>query len=465
MSKGDTTVDDKASDVAEGLKKLLDKLTSEVNDESSVDSKNAVVDELYGAISSPEIADFAVQARSAIDRYRNSMRWLVGAVAAIGAALFGSTAFTDADPFGSTRMLFGLPLASAGLVLILWAASLVFEPEDASLGELAADLEHARRRLGENYDAWASDERAPRLMLKLRPIKSKLSPRMTAMFRLGEIVEGPESTAHLGHSTVKQLIASIGEQTTNSSRKETALSLVSQRRQAEGLRKGLELAETYQKTLLESVGKFEKAMMVEIDDPPVATGASKAAFPSIVAAEIRFLIAMLAKDRKSLEEVTTELQKAQTDLETRDYQLGLDLLHRDLVLFESGVAQLRGKFNLSRRALLCGAILTLTGTMLYISGIKSAADDSNGQSIRIGTMTVRAGTKASDSFEGKPNCLGTPLQVIFRGAATPSLAEKFEITVADPSECRGDYAIPGDRAQGDVELNIAPAVSLAAGAS
>jgi len=52
-----------------------------------------------------------------------------------------------------------------------------------------------------------------------------------------------------------------------------------------------------------------------------------------------------------------------------DSRLGVHLFHRDIIIEESGVTQLRGTFQLSRRVLVFGAVLTALGATLYALGL------------------------------------------------------------------------------------------------
>ncbi len=434
--------DQRTKAAADGLKKLLDVLAPEVKptDEAAQPKDAPVVDELYGAISSDEITRFADVARTAVERYRNSMRWLVAAVAAIGLALFGSTAFAEGNPFSSPEGWIGLALASTGLVLILTAATLVFEPEDASLGELAADFARLDRKFENKWSWWR------RVKLRLLPLKLWLLPRFAATWRLKQILHGDECEAHLGpgHETVAALLQSIG--THQRERVNSAKDLSTHRRwmAANGSKRAISSVDlTF---LLETRKGLDKAKTdygQELDQP------------------IAELIGLTKALRDEADREFRELARKQALLDETDHQLGMDLLHRSVVLVESGVAQLRGTFRLSRRCLLFGAILTLLGALLYIVGVKDEdqnEDATTNRHVRAGTLVVARGSPVADELAGK--CVDTSLSVTYFGEATPKVTDSFTVTVTAPEECAGTYTIPGGRNADDARILLAPAVTI-----
>ena len=493
MSEAGTAADDeKAKAAADGLKKILEVLAPEPA-VANAEAPTSVVDELYGAISSADVKDYANQARGAVERYRNSTKWLVGAVAAIGIALFGSTAFTDGDALSTGRGWLGLAVASIGLVLVLWAATLVFEPEDASLGELASDLDRARKKLRKDKNDRTT----------FRKWKAGFSPRLAATYELGEILEGPEWNAHLGHPTVKALIESIGDRISPANgsvlaidqpRREQALDVANRRRAIATDTTVRTLVDARLDKLLEALGNLDAegnttvpptadGATGELSDPDVAftvvtpfgtlvildDGSDTTVPPpesttigSVLACQIATMLAVSATVRANSTTNALGFLEAQSKLETDDYQLGLDLLHRDLVLCESGVAQLRGKFQLSRALLLLGAVLTLFGALLYIAGVKSDGSNSDMTEVRTGTLVVAENTTAADAFEKKPDCVGRELNVLYVGDSTPAQSEEFTVTVNSPDVCRGDYKIPSNRGPTDIDLKLFSAVDVAA---
>lgn len=423
------------SPAASAVKKLLDLLGPEPSPGGEEPPKpGPVVDELYGGISAEDITAYADGARGAAERYRNAMRWLVGAVAAIGIALFGSAAFITGDPLGSGEARWGLALASVGLVGILMAATLVFEPEDASLGELAEDIGRARRKLKRvGWGGWGEWYRKTKLFL---------SPRLAATWRLANILEGEEGSAHLGpgRTTVRKLIESIGE--AEAERAVPAKNLADLRAQLAANVSAREVVAAELKAVLDARSAMDKDAAV----PPPAVDTA---------------IAALLDGATTLRDEATghygQLAAKQTELAGQDHQLGTDLLHRDLVLSESAVAQLRGTFRLSRRLLLIGALLTLVGAIFYISGVKGT-DEPVDQFVRAGTMTVPSASPVADELPGK--CLDEPLSVTYFAKATPRRPDAFEITVTAPADCDGTYEIPAGRSEDDIDLHLEPAVTV-----
>ena len=362
--------DDKVKAAAEGLKKILDVLAPEVKTDEKPGSPRQVIDEIYGGISAEGITDVATQARTAAERYRNSMRWMVGAVAAIGLILFGSTVFTDGNALDSWSGRAALLVAAIGLALILFAATMVFEPEDASLGELADDIDLAQAKLLDGTrPAWWG-------------WKLRLSPRLGAVLRLSKILEGDDASAHLGHPhrTVRALIKSIGDGQ-GATRSLAAKDVATVRRTIVVLDAKRLMVSTELEQLLETRASLDK---------------DEQAFGGKLDPQIETLLDVAQELRRASARALNNLVTAQTTLFDTDHQLGMDLLHRDLVLSESGVAQLRGSFRLSRTYLLIGAVLALFGSMFYLS----SNEDSEGTEtqVRAGTLRVATGTPTADEF-------------------------------------------------------------------
>ncbi len=361
------------------------------------------------------------------------MRWLVGAVAAIGLALFGSTAFTDGNPFGSRHAWVGLALASIGLVLILTAATLVFEPEDASLGELTADFARADMKLLHKHIWW-------------RRLKLWAFPRLAATWRTKQILHGDEHEAHLGpgHKTVKELLQSIS--THQNARVATAKDLANHRRWMTANASKRAIASADLTLLLETRKGLDKAKTdygQELNQP------------------IADLLGLTKALRDEADREFRELASKQSLLDQTDHQLGMDLLHRSVVLTESGVAQLRGTFRLSRRCLLLSAVLTLLGALLYLVGVKNEGERDNTtktQHVRAGTLVVVPGSPVADDFPGK--CVNKDLSVTYFGESTPNATESFKVTVSAPEECAGTYTIPGNRNSEDARIILAPPVTI-----
>lgn len=225
------------------------------------------------------------------------MRWLIAAVAAVGLMLFGSTAFTEGNPLVEWKSSVGILLAAVGLALVLRAATLVFEPEDASLGELAADF----KRVGDCKGWWR-----------------RWGPRTDAMCRLKRIIEHDEKSAHLGypHKTVAELIESIGE----------------------GEKRRTSAARELAKLRLELASAEHDRGFIQDDLATVL--AIKEGLGDKSTQELEDALRQLLKEssavRTKAEELSEKLAGKQSALLRIDQPLGVDLLHRSLVLNEAG---------------------------------------------------------------------------------------------------------------------------------
>lgn len=149
-----------------------------------------------------------------------------------------------------------------------------------------------------------------------------------------------------------------------------------------------------------------------------------------------------------------ELAKAQAELAEVDTQLGLYHDHRDLVLAESAVLQLRGRFRLARRVLAVAAILTLfggTGYALALPGATEKAEQTTAKPPATeqpepayatglpATVLVHEGTTAARELPR--DCTERELEAIWLGKnRVPSNTGPFTVVVTDPA-CTGEIKV------------------------
>jgi hypothetical protein len=160
-----------ASSAIELAKKVLEALTEEAADASEGKGSGSLPDEA----APPDIpTGLPSGGAAAVERYRKTARWVVGAFAAVGVLVFGSLPFANITDEGRDAWLitWGLALAGLGIALAVWAVSRVDEPEDASLGELKGDLPKAS-------DNW-------------------FLPSAQALFKLKTLLEGPDGLNDIG---------------------------------------------------------------------------------------------------------------------------------------------------------------------------------------------------------------------------------------------------------------------------
>lgn len=149
--------------------------------------------------------------------------------------------------------------------------------------------------------------------------------------------------------------------------------------------------------------------------------------------------------RSRASEASKVLKGARDDLASIDSRLAVHLEHRDLVIAEAGVTELRGTFRLARIVLVIGAILTGLGATLYALGLPGA------ESTEVDVMVFTPGVSAPED--------GTPLEmrivgvvgelsecgsrdlagvlVGHRGAST-----EVVVTTPAPADCQGRWLLP-----------------------
>ena len=131
-----------------------------------------------------------------------------------------------------------------------------------------------------------------------------------------------------------------------------------------------------------------------------------------------------------------------------DSRLAVHLQHRDLVIEESGVTQLRGTFRLSRRLLATGAMLTTIGALLFALGLPSAEPSDNGATQ---VMRFTPGVPIPDEGEAiVVQIVGLAGQLEECGAQdldgvlVAGPAEITEVVIGEtaPASCQGEWLLP-----------------------
>jgi hypothetical protein len=119
----------------------------------------------------------------AVDRYRKTAHWVLAAFAAVGVLIFGSLPFADVAEQGHNHLLIvlGVIVAALGIGAAILAVSRVDEPEDASLGELKADLQ-------ELFGDLACKPKQPR----------RWKPRKRALWKLQRELAEDDGPNHVG---------------------------------------------------------------------------------------------------------------------------------------------------------------------------------------------------------------------------------------------------------------------------
>jgi hypothetical protein len=328
----------------------------------------------------------------------------------------------------------GLLLAVAGIVSAVIAVSLVSEPEDASLGELDCDL-RAIQKTDDKGFVWVKG----RPVLTVNKLKAMWNPRLASRIELANIVHGPESSAHLGpnlesnerQASVTNLIKKLGEL-------ESAHAKL-----APVVAKQTVSVESYEKRVADLAKLLEelRRRQTEQEDNKLSTeiGATSSMYSAAAT--------KLDSERATL---TTEKQK----LAEVDNQLKLYHDHRELVLAEAGVMQLRGTFRLARRVLAVAAVLTLFGGTGYALALPSATTSKQSTETPStptppappayatglpATVVIHEGTTAARELPR--DCVDRPLTAIWVGTGrVPATTGPFTAIVTDTT-CTGEIKV------------------------
>ena len=337
---------------------MISKLTDAVEALKNFVAKTAGADEKAeaaprGAV--PENSAAVQMARNARQSYQKTARWMLAAFAAVGVLIFGSLPFAaiaDVElrwPSG-LWLVGGLVLAVAGIVSAVVAVSMVSEPEDASLGELDSDLRSVQKTDDKGF-----------VFVKGKPvittnkIRAWWNPRIACRIELAHILHGPESSAHLGPN-----LATDGRQASITSLIKRLGDLESEHAKLAPVVANLTVSVTsYEKRISDLATLLTELRARRADDPSVEK-------------EIGTTSAMYTAAATKLDSERAALTTRQKELAEIDDQMHMYQDHRSLVLAESGVMQLRGRFRLARRVLAIAAVLTLFGGTGYALALPSA---------------------------------------------------------------------------------------------
>ncbi len=421
----------KLTDAVDAVRKFVEKAAG--NEDKDQQSSGAV----------PGDSAAVQMARNARQSYQKTARWMLAAFAAVGVLIFGSLPFAAIADVrvtwpSSLWLLGGLLLAVAGIVSAVIAVSLVSEPEDASLGELDCDL-RAVQKVDEDGNYVFKDNRMP--VITIPKIRAWWNPRLECRIELANILHGAESAAHLGpnlaegrHATVADLIKRLGEL-----EKEHADRAPAAARQAVVVETLEQRTAAYKELLAEL--RTQQADTTEISAKYTATAAE-------------------------LDTARQELAVAMSALAEADNKLELYQDHRNLVLAESAVMQLRGRFRLARRILAIAAVLTLFGGTGYALALPGATEskEPTAQAPQQktpqpqpatyaaglpATVTIHEGTRPAAELPRE--CVDRELQALWVGdTRIPAPVGPFTALITDPP-CLGQVTVA--RGEGTFSLN------------
>jgi phage host-nuclease inhibitor protein Gam len=419
----------KLTDAAEAMRKFV--ATAAGKDEEEQQPKGAV----------PGNAAAAQLARDARQSYQKTARWMLAAFAAVGVLIFGSLPFAaiaDVELTWPTSLWLvgGLVVAVAGIVTAVISVSLVNEPEDVSLGELDCEL-RAIQKTDDKGFLWVKGHP----VLTVNKLRAKWNPRLASRIEFVNILHGPDSSAHLGPNlaaderpaSVTNLIQKLGDL---ESQHANLAPLVARQTVS---------TESYEKRVDRLAELLEELRKRQAEHPDANLN------NEIGAASAMYAAAATKLDSEQAA-LTTEKQK----LAAIDDQLKLYHDHRDLVLAESGVMQLRGTFRLARRVLAIAAVLTLFGGTAYALSLPGATANAEQPAAAPqpttptpappaystglpATVVVHEGTRAAEELPAE--CVDRELPAIWVGTdRVPATTGPFTVTVTDQS-CTGEITV------------------------
>lgn len=429
-----TSLADAMKKFSEALKALTDAWPGEKEDE---------------ATETPPPTDQAATTLAwARKKYDSLVRWVLACFSAIGLLIFGSVPFVDLTAVDMRWVILGLVLAGLGLGVVVWATTRALEPEDASLGEIKQTLTStvtgsARRqrwrrtfypphkqaerlaqvlsgdeaahfgpgisggdpvantsrlldeiaaaetallaletgwRLAPNPPDLAgtsANEVEAKLKAALRTVIAALAPDHGAdAERIWRLSDGPSRTTAIKGLTGRERTAAVGAWHA------TVVAFVTSLFAPDPAE--LKAADASLKKAIEHLGEAKDALSA--GGTPAPDDVTKAA-EALEAATAAF------------EEGSLPARAAVRRVTDQRAILNNRLMHRDLLIAESGVSQLRGTFRLVRRWLFVGAVLTVTGGMIYAWAVANPAPSGLGMPITI-TMPDSAKTAEELAYCG-----------------------------------------------------------------
>ncbi|MFJ7067809.1 hypothetical protein [Streptomyces sp. NPDC101115] len=389
------------------------------------------------------------QARQAKHSYQATSRWILAAFAVVGLVLFGSLPFANIGKItGADLWLMGVGLvcAAAGIVLAIWAVSIVAEPLDASLGALEQRLgpamkvvKDAKKKRGAAGDADGAGEETP---------PTSWRPRRRAEIQLATMLEGKEKEAHLGPgmASVSALIKELGEL-----EKERLDQATAAARRGEALRAGDAAVSAHLTTLAELRRQADDVGRLDDRSP------NKQRLTDDLNRRIQQESEAYAAAAGERAEQARRYAATDSTLAATQTRLDTYLAHREMVLVQSAMMQMRGTFGLARFLMIFGAALTLVGGTLYAYVLPTeGSQDGSAQSAerQPGTAAEITVNKDTDiAAQLPPSCVGRALKALRIDAKVPPPNGPFEVVVIDPV-CPGTLSVPKD--QGSI---VSPATS------
>lgn len=419
------------AEITEQIRKIVDSPAEAAEEASSAPTG--------GGSDAAAITELATSVRRAAEGYKKTMRWLVSAVAFVGVVLFGSGPFllddALADPLSRSNIaaLIGLACVAIGIVFVVVSATRVYEPEDASLGELADSF----RELEGN---------------------GIIGPRKDALERLKRILTGDEASAHLGPhcQSVKHLVLKLKELEEANLEHQGVLEAAT--RAVEGPTARLrDLRQQLESTLAALAKARDRVITPDEQGAADVAAQRRQDLHRLSQEEVRIRTEVAGAERVLAERHRT-LEFAQVQIAPLDFKLQTYSFHRQIVLNEALVTQMRGTFRAARRWLVAGATFTLLGGVIVLGRAqvdgKLGASTTPARSLLIpAVVEVKKAAKSAASLPD--DCRDIGLTARFGSLILPEPGSGFTVTVLAPPACAGVLTIPAeDTEKGLVVLTV-----------
>lgn len=377
-------------------------------------------------------------------KYDGLVRWVLACFTAIGLLIFGSVPFVDLTAVDMKPVIIGLGLAGIGLGIVIWATTRALEPEDASLGEMKETLNlpaqgglcrrlewilrpkraQARRlagvlssdptaHFGPGIGGGSASASTTRLLDEIAAAETALLT-MESGWRLapdppdltnkseGELEEALRTGIRGVMSTLAPNGVSGSDELWRLSDSDSRLAIIKQ------------LSGEKRVSAVASWHSVVVALVTALAEPDPtkststqgaltkAAGHLRDAKESLAANDHHPSAEQIASATKAVDDATGALNDAEIHeraaarrITDQRAILNNRLTHRDMLIAESGVSQLRGTFRIVRRWLFLGAVLTLTGGTLYAWAIANPTPYGLGMPI---TVTMPDSSKTAEEL-------------------------------------------------------------------
>ncbi|MGW9585591.1 hypothetical protein [Microbacterium sp. NPDC055455] len=345
--------------------------------------------ETEGAASTVPVTQASDTLKWARKKYDSLVRWVVGVFSAIGLLVFGSVPFVNLAFVDVWRVSIGLVLSGIGLAIVIYATTRALEPEDASLSELRVTIKDAEKN--PNSTNPRTKEAARLNGLLSGDTAAAFGPGINSVDKLLEEIGRREAIVlHLdtGWSPSRDAappppqLANVPSADIGPRMREHVDAVISWIPGTEEVSADAvwnEVDGEGQSKRVAEAGEEQRRFLTDEWHQAVVSAVLSRAFPSrpLPTPDLRKAVQKLldaVEARKSPTDAAAQVRAAlladtsaveAVRLKSQKAILDNRLWHRNLVLDESGVSQLRATFRVVRRLLMIGAALVLIGGVVY----------------------------------------------------------------------------------------------------